>query len=204
MKKMWDARYGEEDYAYGEAPNAYLKEQLKKLSVGKILFPAEGEGRNAVYAATLGWNVKAFDISKEGYKKAQLLASKHQVKLDYQTGALDQLEYDMESFDALILVYAHFPPHLRNEYHQRLSQYVKTGGIIILEGFSKNNLILSQQQEASNGPKDIKMLFSQEEIAEDFKGFKVLELKEEIITLDEGPYHQGSASVIRFVGKKAT
>ena len=70
MKEKWDDRYSEKEFAYGERPNIYLKEQLTKFPSGKILFPAEGEGRNLVYAATLGWNVFAFDQSAEGKRKA--------------------------------------------------------------------------------------------------------------------------------------
>ncbi|WP_317126673.1 hypothetical protein [Chryseobacterium indoltheticum] len=62
----WDDRYSQEEFAYGEEPNNYLKEQLSKLTVGSILFPAEGKGRNAVFAVHMGWNVSAFDISVEG------------------------------------------------------------------------------------------------------------------------------------------
>lgn len=199
---MWDARYGEEEFAYGEKPNKYIKEQLEGLRPKSILFPAEGEGRNAVYAATLGWEVSAFDLSHEGYRKAISLCIKHQVSIDYKIGEYSKLEYDNESFDALALVYAHFPPHLRADYHQQLGKLVKPGGIIILEGFSKNNLELSQKQTASNGPKNSDMLYTTEQISLDFKDFKVVELKEEIIDIDEGPFHQGKASVIRFVGKK--
>ena len=47
----WNDRYSANEFAYGEQPNNYLKEQLEKLPVGTILFPAEGEGRNAVFAA---------------------------------------------------------------------------------------------------------------------------------------------------------
>ena len=61
----WNDRYSKDEFAYGEAPNNYLKEQLTKINVGKILFPAEGEGRNAVYAAKIGWTVSAFDIKKK-------------------------------------------------------------------------------------------------------------------------------------------
>ena len=70
----WDERYRDSEYAYGEQPNKYLEEQLVKLPVGKILFPAEGEGRNAVFAARQGWQVSAYDISNEGQKKALQLA----------------------------------------------------------------------------------------------------------------------------------
>lgn len=67
--QRWDDRYKSEEFAYGEEPNNYLKEQLEKLNPSTILFPAEGEGRNAVFAAKLGWKVSAFDISEEGKTK---------------------------------------------------------------------------------------------------------------------------------------
>jgi len=65
----WNERYSKEEFAFGKQPNNYLKEQLEKINRGTILFPAEGEGRNAVFAAKLGWTVSAFDISMEGKRK---------------------------------------------------------------------------------------------------------------------------------------
>ena len=79
--QRWNDRYSRDEFAYGEQPNNYLKEWLEKLDAGTILFPAEGEGRNAVFAAKLGWAVSAFDISVEGKKKALLLAEVNSVKL---------------------------------------------------------------------------------------------------------------------------
>ena len=202
MREMWDARYGTEKYAYGEAPNDYFRAQLKNRKTGSVLFPAEGEGRNAVHAASLGWEVSAFDYSLEGAKKAHRLARKQNVTLDYKVGDLEQHIYTKESFDSLVLIYAHFPPHQRREYHRRLSSYLKPGGTLILEGFSKNNLALSKTQKASNGPKNLKMLFSREELITDFQGYDIIEIKERIITLNEGPYHQGEASVVRLLAIK--
>ncbi|VAW26009.1 hypothetical protein MNBD_BACTEROID06-980 [hydrothermal vent metagenome] len=46
------------------------------------------------------------------------------------------------------------------------------------------------------------MLFSVEEIRNDFKNFEVVELKEEIIDLNEGLYRRGMPPVTRFIGKK--
>ena len=202
MKEMWDARYGEEEFAYGQAPNIYLKEQIEQLPRRKILFPAEGEGRNAVYAATQGWEASAFDISHEGYKKAIALCMKYQVTIDYKVGEFSQLNYEKEDFDALALIYAHFAPQQRREYHQLLGSYVKPGGLIILEGYSQNNIELGKKENVTMGPPNIKMLYTKKLIAEDFHNFEIIELKEEIISLDEGKFHQGKASVIRFVGKK--
>ena len=50
----WNERYSQDEFAYGQSPNSYLKKQIEKLLVGKILFAAEGEGRNAVFAAKGG------------------------------------------------------------------------------------------------------------------------------------------------------
>ena len=36
----WNDRYSKEEFAYGEQPNNYLKEQLEQLAFGTILFPA--------------------------------------------------------------------------------------------------------------------------------------------------------------------
>ena len=121
----WDDRYSTEEFAYGEEPNNYLKEQLAKLDVGSILFPAEGERRNAVFAATLGWSVSAFDISVEGKNKAIQLAEKNSVIIDYKVGKLETLDFENEQFDAIALIYAHFPSSIKSFYHQTFGRLLK-------------------------------------------------------------------------------
>ena len=111
---IWNDRYSKEGFAYGELPNNYLKAQLEQLTPGSILFPAEGEGRNAVFAAKLGWTVSAFDISIEGKKKALRLAEINNVAIDYQVGTLQSLNYNTEQFDVLALIYAHFPADIKS------------------------------------------------------------------------------------------
>lgn len=196
----WNDRYSKNGFAFGEAPNDYLKEQLEKLDTGTILFPAEGEGRNAVFAAKLGWTVSAFDISVEGKNKAILLAKKNKVTIDYQVGELETLDY--EQFDAIALIYAHFPANIKSLYHKTIDKYLKKGGVIIFEAFSKKHLEYRLKNEKVGGPKDLESLFSMEELRTDFKDYEVLELVEKEITLSEGLYHNGKGSVIRFAGRK--
>ena len=88
----WNDRYSTDKLAYGEQPNHYLKEQLEKVPTGSILFPAEGEGGSAVYAATLGWIVSAFDISAAG-QKALKPADANQVTINYRVGELASLHF---------------------------------------------------------------------------------------------------------------
>lgn len=200
--ERWNERYSKEEFAYGKQPNNYLKEQLEKLDPGKILFAAEGEGRNAVFAASLGWTVSAFDISTEGKKKAMQLAAANKVTIDYRVGELYALDYKNEEFDAIALIYAHFPAAIKSAYHKTLDNYLRKGGIVIFEAFSKKHSDYLARNEKIGGPKDSGMLFSTDEIKSDFSNYEIIELAEKKIELNEGLFHNGTGSVIRFVGRK--
>ena len=202
IAEHWNERYGNEEFAYGIEPNEYFKQKIKEYAPGKILFPAEGEGRNAVYAITKGWVSTAFDLSSEGKNKALKLAKENSVSINYEVGELQNLNFQPEEFDAAVLVFAHFQPELRTSLHRDISKLIKKDGIIILEGFSKKHLEYQAENNKVGGPRDEGMLFSTEMIESDFSGFEIIELLETETELSEGLYHQGKASVIRFVGKK--
>ena len=65
MKEFWNQRYSDSEYAYGKKPNRFFKREIDRLNPGSLFLPGEGEGRNAVYAATKGWNGHALDSSSE-------------------------------------------------------------------------------------------------------------------------------------------
>lgn len=199
---FWDERYSVSKYVYGEHPNSYLKEQLKNLPVGSILFVGEGEGRNGVYAAKLGWKVSAYDLSVEGKKKADRLARKHNVQVDYKVGELHELDYQKEQFDAIAVIFTHFHSKLRASMHTELSGYLRPGGYIIMEVFSKKQIDYQVEGDSGGGPKNIDMLYTLEDIQSDFENFKFVELQETKKYLMEGDHHNGLSSVIRFVGIK--
>ncbi|MCZ4696273.1 class I SAM-dependent methyltransferase [Ancylomarina euxinus] len=197
QSEMWDERYSSESFVYGIDPNLFFKEELQKLSVGRLLLPAEGEGRNAVFAASQSWQVSAFDLSKEGRLKALELARKNQVDIDYELAGFEDFSFEKESFDCIALIYAHVPENKRKDYHQLITKYLKPGGVLILEGFSKEQL-----GKKSGGPGQVGMLFSKENLLDDFSELKTVKLQELDVELSEGEFHQGVASVIRYVGKK--
>ena len=202
MKSFWNERYGVPEYAYGEAPNEFMKERLKLLPKGSILFPAEGEGRNAVFAAEQGWQVSAFDMSEAGKQKADALAAKKGVSVDYAVSTLEEADYPPSSFDALVLIFVHFPPNKRQEYHRRLAAFLKPGGTLILEGFSKEHIEFSRKNPKVGGPQNVEMLFSIEELTDDFVDFDFVECCQTTVNLNEGLYHVGDSNVIRLVGIK--
>lgn len=148
------------------------------------------------------WDVYAFDISEEGKNKAEQLAKKNNATIQYEVGVLENLSFQENQFDIIALIFAHFPAEIKSQMHFSLNKLLKKDGIIIFEAFSKNNLELVNQNPKIGGPKDINMLFSTDEIKSDFPNFEILELEEKLVELNEGIYHNGIGSVIRFVGKK--
>ncbi|MCB0477198.1 MAG: class I SAM-dependent methyltransferase [Crocinitomicaceae bacterium] len=202
MKEFWDERYGAEEWAYGKEANEFLKESISSLTPGTALFPAEGEGRNAVYAASLGWEVSAFDQSVSGRKKALELAIEKKVRLDYQVANFDEIDYPDNYFDLIVLIFVHFPPAVRPKYHENLLHYLKPGGKIILEGFSKKHLEYSKANPKAGGPPNIDFLFSIEEMKSDFQDLDIQVLEEIEVEMNEGLYHVGKSSVIRLIGTK--
>jgi len=197
MKNFWNERYSKEAYAYGIIPNQFFKNEIKALPPGKLLLPAEGEGRNAVFAASIGWDVTAFDFSESALQKAEKLAKEKGVKINYFLSDFEKAQFENEYFDCISLTFVHPPADKRQFFHKALIKHLKNGGKIILEGFSKKQI-----NRSSGGPKNIEMLFSTEEIINDFSELMSHKITEEDVILKEGLFHNGLASVIRFTGQK--
>jgi hypothetical protein len=123
----WDERYRQDAFVYGEEPNLFFRQQLDALGSPNdrtILLPADGEGRNGVYAATKGWNVTSFDLSSAGRDKAMKLVNRKRRTSDtnedilfrYDVGNLQTMNYAPDSFDVMALTYAHFPADKKPEF----------------------------------------------------------------------------------------
>ena len=204
MNNKWDESYNMEEYRYGEAPNLFFKQIIDTLPTGKILLPADGEGRNGVYASTRGWSVDAFDQSQQAKEKALRLAQKNSVNISFKVIDFEDISenYIVDSYDVIALTYVHLPEQLKEKYHRSLLPLLKTGGHIIIEGFGKEHVKHQQQNPLAGGPPYVDMMYSKQEILSIFDSMEIDLLEEKEIRLAEGIGHNGKASVIRFVGKK--
>ena len=200
---FWDQQYAGDDYRYGTAPNAFLREQATRFaSASDTLVPGDGEGRNGVWLATQGHRVTALDMSPVGLAKAQALAARQGVTITTLEANLAALTPAPASCDVLALIYLHLPPALRADVHARLATALRPGGWLLLEGFHPR-----QRSEGctSGGPGDIEMLFTLDQLRTDWAASG---LHEELawegqVTLAEGPGHAGSAWVTRYLAQRA-
>lgn len=100
-------------------------------------------------------------------------------------------------FDAAALIFAHFPPENRKEIHQKIIESLKPGGVMILQGFTKEQL-----NQKSGGPNSADMLFDRQMLMEDFAQLTDLQIEEVTENLDEGKGHRGVSKLIQLKGKK--
>jgi SAM-dependent methyltransferase len=197
MKQNWDSRYSADQFIYGKEPNGFFSSELRKREPGHILLPGEGEGRNAVHAAGAGWMVDAFDQSRVGRDKALAFASDMKVKINFVACPIEEYNFKADFYDAVGLTFFHADVPARKLLHQQVCYALKPGGTVILEAFHKDQL-----GKNTGGPGSLEMLFDEEIILSDFAALEPVVLENKLVTLNEGPFHQGEASVIRFIGVK--
>lgn len=197
MKSFWDNRYRTEKFVYGKAPNDFFKSELDKRKAGKLLLPGEGEGRNAVYAASEGWIVDAFDQSRVASEKALSFAAEKGVHIDYQVSGWEEYPFKHNYYDAVGLICFHLGSSERTLLHSQVCNTLKPGGLVILEAFHT-----SQLGNSTGGPGSLEMLFNEEGLLSDFASLDQKKIYQTQVILNEGPFHQGIAEVVRFIGKK--
>jgi SAM-dependent methyltransferase len=198
MKDFWNERFAPQVYFYGKAPNQFLIDSAHYLSPSsRILCLGEGEGRNAVYLATLGHQVSAVDLSDEGKKKAELLAQEQHVSLNYIVADLASFDFGDQKWDAIISIFCHLPADIRQLVHQKVFNGLKTGGKFIIQSYNPEQLKFN-----TGGPKDINMLYTKEILLNDFPSFNWKKLENSMEEIQEGIGHQGMSSLLSGISVK--
>lgn len=192
----WNDRYSDNDFAYGVEPNEFLVEHASKL-LGPVLSLAEGEGRNAVFLATLGLEVHCVDGSTVGLAKARQLATNRNVEIQTEVADLAVYEPGTNRYQAVISVWAHLPSKIRRRLYPMVERCLLPNGIFLLEAYSERQLIRN-----TGGPRDADLLMSVKKIEREFPNLDVIILHEIEREVREGKHHTGMASVVQFVGRK--
>ena len=160
----WDRRYSTSDLVWTADPNRFLVEEAAWLAPGRALDLGAGEGRNAVWPATQGWQVVAVDFSAVGLRKAADLASRAGVEIDVVVAdAADELPGP--EFDLVVLLYLHLPPEQRQLVHRNAAAALAPGGTLLVVGHDTTNLT-----DGVGGPQDPSVLFDPEDVTADLDG----------------------------------
>jgi SAM-dependent methyltransferase len=196
---FWDSRYAGTDYAYGEAPNAFLASLAGTFSPGqRALVPGDGEGRNGVFLAERGLRVETLDLSPQGVAKTRALAARRGVSLDARVADALTWEWPVGACDLVALLYLHLPAPERRALHVKALAALSPGGRIVLEAFTPAHLE-KQRAGARGGPREKGLLYSAEDLRADFAGGEIEFLEECETDLHEGALHVGASAVVRLI-----
>ncbi len=198
MNDFWNQRFAEAEFAYGDAPHVSVCEQFCTPGSGRVLCLAEGQGRNAVHLASLGYEVTALDFSEVGLQRAQELAARTGVVIQTLQADLSTYVFEPEAWDGIVSIFGHLPAPLRAQVNGQLRGALKPGGWLQLVGYHPKQL-----EYGTGGPQEPSMLYTVEVLkAELGPGwtYEVAELVER--ELEEGPYHRGMSAFVHLLARK--
>ncbi|MFO7603752.1 MAG: class I SAM-dependent methyltransferase [Gammaproteobacteria bacterium] len=193
----WDARYGEDGFAYGTAPNDFLVEAIAQVPKGRVLCLCEGEGRNAVYLAEQGYSVTAVDASAVGMAKAQRLAAERGVSIETIVADLADFVIPQNHFDAVVSIFCHVPKDLRERVHEQVIHGLKQQGVLILEAYFPKQLELG-----TGGPPNAELMMDLDSLKIELQGLELLHAEEKVRQVVEGKYHTGQGAVVQVIARK--
>jgi SAM-dependent methyltransferase len=195
--QAWDDRYSPGEYLYGTEPNDFLVEQTEGVIPGAALCLADGEGRNSVFLAGLGFEVTAVDISARGSEKARTLAAQRGVEVEVITADLAAFDLASDRWDLIVSIFAHLPPEARRDLHTRLPRSLRPGGTLILEAYRPE-----QAERDTGGPPDSSRLFDLSTLQGEVAGLDPVLAREIDRDVLEGRGHTGAGAVVQLVARR--
>jgi len=196
---MWEDRYGASpEFVYGTAPNDFLSQQLSGRASGVALCIADGEGRNGVYLAGLGYDVTSMDLTHAGMAKARRLALKRGVDLSTVVGDLADFDLGHQRWDLIVSIFAHTPAPIRRQVHAAIGAALKPGGRFVLEAYTPDQI-----GRGSGGPPVPELTMTLDALRSELGGLNIEHGVELVRAINEGPGHTGDGAVVQVIATKA-
>lgn len=195
---FWNERYAGDELVYGEAPNQFLVQMADRFARrGQALDIGAGEGRNALFLASLGLDVLAVDQSAVGMEKASRRARERGLALRTQAADLQDFDAAPASLDVVSSIFVHLPAALRAAVHRRVAGWLKPGGVFVLEAYAPDQIA-----RGTGGPKDPLLLAPLEVVLNELSGLEIEHRGAVVRDVTEGRFHSGLASVVQVVARK--
>jgi SAM-dependent methyltransferase len=145
-KEWWEAKYKERDMFYGKEPSQFLVEHSKLLRRGKVLDLAVGEGRNAVYLASKGFEVEGIDFCDTALKRSEKFSKEMGLSIALQNKDIDMFLLPLMIYDTVLIV--DFKPSQR--FLKDINRGLVQGGVIAVDAFTTDQV--KHYNNTKNGP----------------------------------------------------
>jgi SAM-dependent methyltransferase len=149
-QEFWDARYRSAAAIWSGNPNPHLVACVTDLAPGSALDVGSGEGADAIWLATRGWQVTGIDLSTVALERAARLAADagQDIAERIRWEQADVLSWDPtpRQFDLVSAQFMHLPRPAREALHRRLSAAVRPGGTLLIVGHHPSDLETSMHR----------------------------------------------------------
>jgi SAM-dependent methyltransferase len=186
----WDRKYAEREHPRAD-PSPLLVAEVGDLPPGRALDLACGEGRNALWLAARGWQVRGVDFSSVAIARARERAAREGLAADFVLADLLEYEPEPEAFDLVLVLYLQLPAPERRLVLGRAASAVRPGGTFLLLAHDLRNLT-----EGVGGPSDPAVLTTPEEVAAELPGLE-LEKAERVLRPVEGAERPAIDTLVR-------
>lgn len=167
-REDWDARYAAVENLWAAKPNRFLVAEVAELAPGRALDLACGEGQNATWLASLGWDVTGVDYSEVAIAKARARAERDGITVEFLCRDLVEYEPEREGFDLVLVLYLHIGSSERRGVLARAAAAVAPGGTFVLIGHDLTNLT-----DGVGGPRDPDILSTPDELVSELPGLEI-------------------------------
>jgi len=196
--ERWQTRFSAPGYAFGKAPNAFLKAQAHRLRPGhRALSVADGEGRNGVWLAEQGLDVLAIDFSAAGLAKARTLAAERGVTLRTELADVTTWQWPHQAFDVIAAIFIFVEPDERPAFFNNLKRALKPGGLLLMQGYRPEQL-----NYRTGGPPKAERMYTRAILQQGFGDMAALDISEHDSMISEGASHAGMSALIDMVARK--
>jgi len=164
----WDRRY-EAASVWSLEPNAWIAATLAGLSPGAAVDLGAGEGRNAIWLASLGWQVTAVDFAGVGLARGAARAKELGLEVTWVTA--DATTWvPPQVVDLVVVAYLQLPAPQLASTIGNAAGYLAPGGTLALIGHDRDNL-----RRGVGGPQDPAVLHTVEELLTAASGLDIIE-----------------------------
>lgn len=175
---MWDARYSSGEYVWSEGPNAEVERIVATWPPGRALDLGAGEGRHAIWLASLGWQVTAVDFSRAGIDRGRGRAEEEGLDVDWRVADATVWQPGEDAaYDLVLVSYLHLP----DDVLSRAKAWLAPDGALVVVGHALRNLT-----DGVGGPQNPAILSSQEQLRERAAGLAIERCEEVVRPTDDG------------------
>lgn len=171
--KAWDERYAASELVWSRGPNQFIEAECAGLNPGRAVDLACGEGRNAIWLASSGWQVTAVDFSQVALDKGASI----EPAIDWVCA--DATTWTGDGLDLAVVAYFQVPAADRRRAVRNVVESLRPGGTLVWVGHDSTNLT-----DGTGGPQDPAVLMTAADVVADLEGIDVEVVRAERVRRD--------------------